>query len=86
MSSGWKFRFGMALAITIVSILALIPSLFVKDTDAPDWAKWLSEEVSARITPGLDLQGGLHLQYQVDIDKAISDKLDRYADQLRRPR
>ena len=84
MSSGWKFRFGMALAITIVSILALIPSLFVKDTDAPDWAKWLSGEVSARITPGLDLQGGLHLQYQVDIDKAISDKLDRYADQLRR--
>ena len=74
----------MALAITIVSILALIPSLFVKDTDAPEWAKWLSEEVSARITPGLDLQGGLHLQYQVDIDKAISDKLDRYADQLRR--
>jgi preprotein translocase subunit SecD len=84
MSSGWKFRFGMALAITIVSILALIPSLFVKDTEAPEWAKWLSEEVSARITPGLDLQGGLHLQYQVDIDKAISDKLDRYADQLRR--
>ncbi len=84
MSSGWKFRFGMALAITIVSVLALIPSLFVKDTDAPEWAKWLSEEVSARITPGLDLQGGLHLQYQVDIDKAISDKLDRYADQLRR--
>lgn len=84
MSSGWKFRFGMALAITIVSILALIPSLFVKDTDAPEWVKWLSEEVSARITPGLDLQGGLHLQYQVDIDKAISDKLDRYADQLRR--
>lgn len=84
MSSGWKFRFGMALAITIVSILALIPSLFVKDTNAPEWAKWLSEEVSARITPGLDLQGGLHLQYQVDIEKAISDKLDRYADQLRR--
>lgn len=84
MSSGWKFRFGMALAITIVSILALIPSLYVKDTEAPAWAKWLSEEVSARITPGLDLQGGLHLQYQVDIDKAISDKLDRYADQLRR--
>ena len=74
----------MALAITIVSILALIPSIFVKDTEAPEWAKWLSEEVSARITPGLDLQGGLHLQYQVDIDKAISDKLDRYADQLRR--
>ena len=84
MSSGWKFRFGMAVAITIVSILALIPSLYVKDTEAPGWVKWLSGEVSARITPGLDLQGGLHLQYQVDIDKAISDKLDRYADQLRR--
>lgn len=84
MSSGWKFRFGMALAITIASIVAIIPSLFVKDADAPAWAKWLGEEVDARITPGLDLQGGLHLQYQVDIDKAISDKLDRYADQLRR--
>lgn len=84
MSSGWKFRFGMALALTIVSILALIPSLYVKETEAPGWATWLSKEVSARITPGLDLQGGLHLQYQVDIDKAISDKLDRYADQLRR--
>ena len=84
MSSGWKFRLGLALAITIASILAIIPSVYVKDADAPGWAKWLGEEVSARITPGLDLQGGLHLQYQVDIDKAISDKLDRYADQLRR--
>ena len=56
MSSGWKFRVGMALAITIASILAIIPSIYMKDADAPGWVTWLSGEIGARITPGLDLQ------------------------------
>ena len=30
-----------------------------------------------RIQLGLDLQGGLHLVYEVNVDKAVSDKVDR---------
>jgi preprotein translocase subunit SecD len=40
---------------------------------AVDWALHRAK----KITLGLDLQGGLHLVYEVDIDKAISDKIER---------
>jgi preprotein translocase subunit SecD len=36
-----------------------------------------------RIQKGLDLQGGLHLVYTVDIDKAVSAKVDHLANEDR---
>src|SRR5207253_2505314 len=35
-----------------------------------------------RIQLGLDLQGGLHLVYEVHVDKAVSDKVDRIASEV----
>ncbi len=50
----------------------------------PGWVCSIYEATSAKITLGLDLQGGLHLQYQVDVEKAISDKVDRFVEELQR--
>lgn len=49
----------------------------------PAWYTWYTDNLyGSRLTLGLDLQGGLHLQYQVDVDKAIEQKLDTFADDL----
>ena len=49
---------------------------------------FIKEHFQKRIQLGLDLQGGLHLVYEVNVDKAVSDKVDRLSsdieDRLRR--
>ena len=37
-----------------------------------------------RISPGLDIQGGLRLMYEVEVDEAVRDRRDLRADQLQR--
>ena len=72
----------------VVTAVVLLVAFYPVDRENPDsWPTWyqaLSGAVDARITPGLDLQGGLHLQYQVDVDAAIQDKILSFADDIRR--
>jgi preprotein translocase subunit SecD len=42
----------------------------------------MRKHVQKKIMLGLDLQGGLHLVYEVQVDKAVSDKADRLANDL----
>ena len=50
-----------------------------RTTQLPGWCK---KHVQKKILLGLDLQGGLHLVYEVQVDKAVSDKADRLASDL----
>lgn len=88
MSGSWWTRTAIVIATIVTSVLVLIVALTPVDRDKPEqWPTWysvLSGLVDARITPGLDLQGGLHVQYQVDVDAAIRDKLVNYASDIRR--
>jgi len=43
----------------------------------------VKQNVKARINRGLDLRGGMRLVYTVQVDEAIRDKRDRFADELR---
>jgi preprotein translocase subunit SecD len=75
----WKsitWRITMIAVLTAVSIAVLIPSL----TDRVP-AAW-SEKIP-KINLGLDLQGGVFLRLQVEIDKAIENTSQRYADEAR---
>ncbi|KYG03289.1 preprotein translocase subunit SecD [Sorangium cellulosum] len=47
------------------------------------FSRFLTSNVPFRLVRGLDLKGGLRLVYTVDVDEAISDKRDRYYDDLR---
>jgi preprotein translocase subunit SecD len=75
----------------VLSILILLPTAWqgrLTDPGNPEsWPTWYRTldtwTGGARITWGLDLQGGLHLQYRVDVDRAMSDRVDRYVSQLR---
>lgn len=96
MSGAWWSKVAFVLGTVVVSVLCLIPTVFLLssedesiDAGQPDtWPSWVAGLYRtvghAHITPGLDLQGGLHLQYQVDVDKAVSDKVDRYVEDVRR--
>jgi preprotein translocase subunit SecD len=45
--------------------------------------QYIKDRVSFAIAPGLDLSGGLRLVYTVEVDEAIRDKRDHFADEMR---
>jgi preprotein translocase subunit SecD len=82
MDRNWVYRVLTYALLTAVAVIALIPSaasIVGKDDALPGWMK---KHLKNKIQLGLDLQGGLHLVYEVQVDKAVSDKADRLAGDL----
>ena len=50
--------------------MSLVPSMASRD-QIPGW---FSSIFNKRVQFGLDLQGGLHIIYSIDLDKAVDDK------------
>ena len=71
MNSTLKLKIGLVLFLVFFSGLALTPSLY---HDLPDW--WKKYMAPAGLKLGLDLQGGMHIVLQVDLDKAAENSLD----------
>src|SRR5512135_633928 len=69
----WRFLFiGFTILVAAVFFLPNTP-LFKY---MPQW--WQKNMPSKGIILGLDLQGGLHLVYEVEGDKAVETSADRY--------
>jgi preprotein translocase subunit SecD len=45
--------------------------------------QYLKDRITFAIAPGLDLSGGLRLVYTVEVEEAIRDKRDNFADEMR---
>jgi len=58
------------LAIIALCVLSLLPTLVGKDRLPPWYGKFFEKEIQL----GLDLQGGLQIEYSIDLDKAVDDK------------
>jgi SecD/SecF fusion protein len=71
MNSTLKLKIGLVLFLIFFSGLALTPSLY---HDLPDW--WKKYLAPAGLKLGLDLQGGMHIVLQVDLEKAAENSLD----------
>lgn len=80
MERAWYVRFVFVVALVVSAWLVLWPSIH-SWVPAPEP---LREFVLRRISPGLDIQGGLRLMYEVEVDEAIRDRRDLRADQLTR--
>jgi SecD/SecF fusion protein len=78
MQSSLKWKVGLIFFMIIFSLATVLPSLSVS---VPDWWKKYLAPEGLRL--GLDLQGGMHLVLQVDIDRAIANSLDLAAEELR---
>src|SRR5712692_2561145 len=79
MERPWVYRVVAYSLLTLVAFVFLTPSVagwVGKDDRLPGWMK---KHIQKKILLGLDLQGGLHLVYEVQVDKAVSDKTDRLA-------
>src|ERR1700742_1760092 len=82
MDRSWVYRVIAYTLVSLVAVLFLVPSVagwYGKDEQLPGWMK---KHIHNKIMLGLDLQGGLHLVYEVQVDKAVSDKADRLAAQI----
>src|SRR5512134_1961492 len=75
-----KLKAFLLLAAVVVAALSVLPSLF-PDKDSP-LPPWITENFQRKVQLGLDLQGGLHLEYSVAVDEAIENKLDQIASEL----
>ncbi len=80
MDRGWYLRFSLVALITVLAWLALWPSLN-QWVPAPEWVR---NAFPGRISPGLDIKGGLRLMYEVEVDEAIRDRRDRLAERMLR--
>ncbi len=81
MDRGWYARFGLIIVAIVAAWFALWPSIPEGGAipGAPDWVR---SAFRNRIAPGLDIQGGMRLMYEVEIDEAISARRDLRAQQL----
>lgn len=89
--SGKTFKWTIVLIALLLAVYGLVPTILdaadgdldreVKNFDGPA-VEWIMEN-GKPLTLGLDLQGGLLLQYKVLVDKAVQDKLDRMARDVR---
>src|ERR1043165_519284 len=84
MERAWWWKAALYGLVTVMAVLYLIPTVVPEDKQ-PGFIK---SHFQKKIQLGLDLQGGLHLVYEVNVDKAVSDKVDRLSseveDRLRR--
>ena len=66
-----KWKMALLAFLTLLSVLLVLPSFY---PNLPSW--YLKHIYGQRLKLGLDLQGGMHLVLQVDIDKAIQNALN----------
>jgi preprotein translocase subunit SecD len=78
MERSWWWKAALYGVVTVLAVLYLIPTVVPEDKQ-PDIIK---RHFQKRIQLGLDLQGGLHLVYEVNVDKAVASKVDRMASDL----
>src|SRR5882757_4086399 len=78
MERSWWWKAVLYGGLTVVACLYLVPTV-VPEQRQPAFIK---NHLHKRIQQGLDLQGGLHLVYTVDIEKAVSGKVDHLANEI----
>jgi len=78
MNKSLYWRLTLVSAAVVLAIILFIPSMpGVQKTDLPKW--WLGNKINL----GLDLQGGMHLIYQVQTEKAVESHVARLVTSLR---
>ena len=78
MERGWWWKAALYGVITVMAVLYLVPTV-VPEEKQP---RFIRDHFQKKIQLGLDLQGGLHLVYAVNINKAVSDKVDRLSSEI----
>ena len=75
-----RWKLVLVLLVSVAGVLLAIPNLLSTKTlsGIPDWIP------HKQINLGLDLQGGMHLVLEVQVEKAVEASLDGIADDIKR--
>jgi len=94
MDGGWRFKAGFIVALFVGAVVVLLPTIETLSIpasaagEAPRAPRikapaYIRDHIKFGIVKGLDLQGGMRLVYTVEVEDAIRDKRDRFADDMR---
>lgn len=72
MSRSWWYRVSLLVFLSILGIMAVIPTFFGFDPEKSNFP------VKSQINLGLDLQGGLYMVLGIDFNKVYLDELKNY--------
>jgi preprotein translocase subunit SecD len=78
MERSWWWKAALYGAAIVLAVLYLVPTVVPEEKRPAFFQKYFKK----RIQLGLDLQGGLHLVYEVNIEKAVASKVDRLANEV----
>lgn len=86
MDRQWKWKVLGVVGLVVLSILMLVPTFVGTGKAGADGKsplpEWYSKVFDQRLVLGLDLQGGIHLQYKVDIAEALARRTAQLAGNL----
>ena len=88
MDGTWRMKTGFVAAVFFGAIVVLLPTFEDLSRDANGNARfhaptYVRDNIDFGIVKGLDLQGGLRLVYTVEVEEALRDKRDKFADEMR---
>src|SRR5579859_4306499 len=83
MDGAWRFKVGFVFSSFLLAVLILLPTLESATKGKIKCPEYVKDHMSFAIAEGLDLQGGMRLVYTVEVEEAIRDKRDHFADEMR---
>ncbi|MEK6624031.1 MAG: hypothetical protein AABY86_03625, partial [Bdellovibrionota bacterium] len=72
MKANWWYRFLLFVFLTVLSVVAIVPTVFKFDENS-------KFPIKSKISLGLDLQGGLYMILGIDFKKVYKDEITCYA-------
>jgi len=83
MERQWKWKVVGTVLLSVLSVAMLVPTWAgVTSEGEAHLPKWYTDVFSQKLVLGLDLQGGIHLQYKVDVPEALGRKAQNLAGNL----
>jgi preprotein translocase subunit SecD len=83
MDAIWRLKVGFVAVSFGASFVCLWPNIASVTNGKIPCPPYVRDRITFGIAPGLDLKGGGRFVYTVEVEEAIRDKRDRYADEMR---
>jgi len=83
MDGAWRTKTGFVVAVFLGALIVLWPTFEGMSDGKIKCPTYVKDRITFGIVKGLDLQGGLRLVYTVEVEEAIRDKRDKFADEMR---
>ncbi len=83
MDGPWRIKTGLAFCTFVAASVVLWPTVERMSGGRAKCPSYIKNNITFGIVQGLDLQGGMRLVYTVEVEEAIRDKRDRFADEMR---